>query len=128
MGVRLGWPSWIGVVADDLGAQAAFYRDTLGFREEARGDGWVEFDVDGHLFEVIERSSLLQYEQRRFQVGFEVDDIESARQALIGAGVEPISGIEGGDDTANRWCYFRDPEGNVFEITQWLRPRGRPGE
>jgi len=21
------------------------------------------------------------------------------------------------------WCYFRDPEGNVFEVTQWLEGR-----
>jgi resuscitation-promoting factor RpfA len=126
MDTRLGWPTWIGVVSDDLEAQSAFYRDTLGLQEVERGDGWVEFDVGGHLFEVIERSSLAQYERRRFQVGFEVDDIETAREALIAAGVQPISEIEGGDDTDNRWCYFRDPEGNVFEITEWLRPQDQP--
>jgi catechol 2,3-dioxygenase-like lactoylglutathione lyase family enzyme len=112
----------MGVVADDLDAQAAFYRDVLGLHETEAGDGWVEFDLDGHLFEVIQRSELPQYEARRFQVGFTVADIEAARDALVAAGVEPISGIEGGDDTDNLWCYFRDPEGNVFEITEW---RGR---
>jgi hypothetical protein len=38
---------------------------------------------------------------------------------LIAAGAEPISDIEDGD---NREAYFRDPEANVFEITQ-LQPR-----
>ena len=120
---RVGWPTWIGVVVDDLEAQAAFYRDTLGLHEEERGEGWVQFDVDGGLFEVIERSTLPQYERPRFQVGFDVGDVEAVRAALIAGGVEPISDIEGDADADNRWCYFRDPEGNVFEITQWLRPR-----
>lgn len=123
MNQELGWPTWIGVVADDLEAQRRFYRDTLGLAETAAGDGWVEFDLDGRLFEVISRSELPQYEARRFQVGFTVDDIEAARTELIGRGIEPISEIEGGEDTLNRWCYFRDPEGNVFEITEW---RERP--
>jgi catechol 2,3-dioxygenase-like lactoylglutathione lyase family enzyme len=72
---------------------------------------------------VIERSSLPQYNARRFQVGFTVDDIETARAELLAAGVVAISEIEGDDETDNLWAYFRDPEGNVFEITQWKRRR-----
>jgi extradiol dioxygenase family protein len=124
MKARLGWPTWIGVVADDLQEQARFYRDVLGLRQGESGDGWVQFDLDGHLFEVIERSSLAQYEARRFQVGFTVEDIETTRTELIAAGVVPISDVEGGDDTENLWAYFRDPEGNVFEITEWRKSSG----
>jgi catechol 2,3-dioxygenase-like lactoylglutathione lyase family enzyme len=115
----LQWPSWMGVVADDLEAQTRFYRDVLGLRQTEAGDGWVQFDLDGHLFEVIQRSELPQYDARRFQVGFTVPDLETAREALVAAGVHAISEIDGGDDTLNRWCYFRDPEGNVFELTEW---------
>ena len=96
-----------------------FYRDTLGMQQADSGDGWVQFDVDGRMFEVVERSALPQYAARRFQIGFDVTDIDAVREALIRAGVEPISEIDGGADTENRWCYFRDPEGNVFEITEW---------
>jgi hypothetical protein len=49
-----------------------------------------------------------------------VKDIHSARSELIAAGAEPISEVDGEHDSPNAWCYFRDPEGNVFEITQWL--------
>jgi catechol 2,3-dioxygenase-like lactoylglutathione lyase family enzyme len=121
--MKLRWPTWVGVVAEDLDAQRRFYRDSLGLNEIQAGDDWVEFDLDGNLFEIIRRSGSAQYDARRFQIGFTVDDIETARQEMIERGVEPLSEIEGGPDTANRWCYFRDPEGNVFEITQWLRPR-----
>jgi catechol 2,3-dioxygenase-like lactoylglutathione lyase family enzyme len=118
---KLGWPTWMGVVVDDMEAMTTFYRDRLGFRQTEKGDGWVQFDIDGHLFEVVERSSLPQYNGRRYQVGYTVGDIERERASLIAAGVEQITDIEGDDDTDNLWCYFRDPEGNVFEITEWKR-------
>jgi catechol 2,3-dioxygenase-like lactoylglutathione lyase family enzyme len=120
MNMKLGWPTWIGVVADDLERQRRFYRDTLRLTETEAGPDWVQFDVDGHLFEVIRRSSLPQYETRRYQVGFTVDDIRATRDELIASGLEALTQIEGGDDTDNLWCYFRDPEGNVFEITEWI--------
>jgi hypothetical protein len=49
-----------------------------------------------------------------------VEDIEAARNHLLEVGAEQISDIEGDSESRNRWCYFRDPEGNVFEITRWL--------
>jgi predicted enzyme related to lactoylglutathione lyase len=121
---KIGWPIWIGVVAEDLDAQAAFYRDVLGFRQTGSGPDWVHFEVDGWMFEVLARSSLPQYDARRVQVGFEVEDIAVARDALIEMGVAPISGIEGGGAPGGRWAYFRDPEGNVFEVKERDRPDG----
>ena len=115
---RLGWPAWIGVVAEDLAAQAAFYRDVLGFREVGAGDDYVEFEFEGRTFEILARSNDPQYDARRVQVGFEVDDIERARAELLAAGVEAVTGIEGDEADMSRWAYFRDPEGNVFEIAQ----------
>jgi predicted enzyme related to lactoylglutathione lyase len=120
---NLGWPAWIGVVADNLEAQAAFYRDVLGFRQSDVGEDWVQFEFGGRTFEILGRSSLPQYDKRRVQLGFEVDDIELARSELLAAGVEAVTGIEGGGDGGSRWAYFRDPEGNVFEITQRQRRR-----
>jgi catechol 2,3-dioxygenase-like lactoylglutathione lyase family enzyme len=52
----------------------------------------------------------------RYQVGFTVEDIQAARPELFGRAFEAISEIEGAPPTPNS-CYFRDPEGNVFEIT-----------
>jgi extradiol dioxygenase family protein len=116
----LGWPTWVGVVCDDLDAQRRFYADTIGLQETGSGDGWVHFDIEGNLFELIQRESLPQYDTRRYQVGFTVKDIHTARRELIAAGAEPISDVDGEEKSPNAWCYFRDPEGNVFEITQWL--------
>ena len=116
--MKLQWPTWIGVVADDLDAQRRFYRDVLGLHELGSGDDWVHFDLDGNLFEVLERSDKPQYDRKRYQVGFTVDDIRTARAELVEHGAEPISEIEGDPDAGGAWCYFRDPEGNVFELKQ----------
>ncbi len=113
----LRWPTWIGVVVDDLEGQAAFY-ESIGLRRTETGRDWIEFDVDGRTFEVLGRSGLPQYDARRFQVGFDVEDIEASRASLVEAGAEQISEIETATDGRSRWCYFRDPEGNVFEITE----------
>ena len=116
--MRLGWPIWIGVVSEDLEAQRRFYRDVLGFRELEAGDGWVQFELDRGMVELLAKSEEPQYRERRVQVGFEVDDIRETVAALESRGVERISEIEGGPDSGQLWCYFRDPEGNVFELAQ----------
>lgn len=119
---RFGWPIWIGVVADDLEAQRRFYRDTLGLREISAHDDCVIFDLDGNDFELLRREDVPQYAARRYQVGFAVDDIVAARAVLIAGGATAISEIEGERQRTGRWCYFRDMEGNVFEIKE-ARPR-----
>jgi catechol-2,3-dioxygenase len=121
MSIEFRWPRWLGVVAEDLQAQRRFYRDVMGLREIEAEDDYVQFDMgDGRLFELLARDPATpEYAERRYQVGFEVDDIEAARARLVGAGLEQISEVGGGPGSVNSWVYFRDPEGNVFEITQW---------
>jgi catechol 2,3-dioxygenase-like lactoylglutathione lyase family enzyme len=116
------WPTWIGVVADDLEAQRRFYRDVMGFREIEASADYVQFDMgQGRLFELLAKDpEAPEYAERRYQVGFDVSDIHAAREELIGHGVEPIGDVQGGPGSVNYWAYFRDPEGNVFEITQRL--------
>jgi predicted enzyme related to lactoylglutathione lyase len=119
-GMDVQWPTWIGVVAEDLEAQRRFYRDVMGFREIAAAEDYVQFDLgENRMFEILAKDPATpEYADRRYQVGFDVEDIQSARQQLIRGGVEPIGEIEGGEESGSYWAYFRDPEGNVFEITQ----------
>jgi catechol 2,3-dioxygenase-like lactoylglutathione lyase family enzyme len=113
----LGWPTWIGVVVQDLQAQRRFWGELLGLPEAGSGPDYVEFDMgQGRKFELLERSDEPQYDRPRFQVGFAVDDIEQAREEAIRRGAEPITEVIVGDESS--WAYFRDPEGNVFEITR----------
>lgn len=107
---------WVGLVVDNLERQRRFWGDLLGLPEASAGSDYVQFDMGGgRVFELLLRSELPQYDEPRFQIGFAVEDIATARAHLLRAGVEPLTEIEGGEST---WAYFRDPEGNVFEITQ----------
>ena len=100
--------------------QRSFYRDVLSLKELGAGDDWVQFDLDGRTLELLARSEEPQYEERRVQVGFAVDDIRAASRELEARGVVRISEVEGGPESGQYWCYFRDPEGNVFELAQRL--------
>jgi catechol 2,3-dioxygenase-like lactoylglutathione lyase family enzyme len=114
--MKLGYPKWIGVVCGDFEAQRHFYRDVLGLREVDSADEWVQFDMGpGVTFEIIAQSADPEYDRPRYQVGFVVDDIHAARDKLLSQGVEAVTDIQG---TTSYWAYFRDPEGNVFEITE----------
>ena len=124
MAVTLGWPCWVGVVAEDLDTQRRFYRDVLGLAELAAGAGWVQFDFgDAGVLELVQRSGEPQYGQARYQVGYAVADIESARHQLVVSGVPQVTEIEGEAAAGGRWCYFRDAEGNVFEIKERIEQR-----
>jgi predicted enzyme related to lactoylglutathione lyase len=117
--VELKWPNWIGVVAEDLEAQRRFYRDVLGLKELDAADGWVQFDMGWpNMLEVIQRTDDPQYDRPRFQAGFAVEDIRAAREAMIARGATPLTEIEGSAESGGYWCYFTDPEDNVFEISQ----------
>lgn len=124
MVVTLGWPCWIGVVADDLDRQRRFYGDVLGFTKIAEGADWVQFDLgESRLLEIVRRSDQPQYDQARYQVGYAVEDIEDARARLIALGVQPVRDLEGSSAASGRWCYFRDAEGNVFELKERRQAR-----
>lgn len=118
--LRLDWPVWIGVVADDLEGQRRFYRDVLGLWELEASKEWVEFDLgSGRKLEVLALDpDAPQYATRGYSVGFLVEDIRAAADELVARGVRRISEIEGGPDSGQYWCYFEDGEGNRFEIAQ----------
>jgi extradiol dioxygenase family protein len=48
----LGWPTWIGLVVENLDVQRRFYRDTLGLPETDSALGWVHVDLGGSLFQL----------------------------------------------------------------------------
>jgi predicted enzyme related to lactoylglutathione lyase len=118
--LKLGWPVWIGVVSEDLDAQRRFYREVIGLGEKDAGESWIEFDMGSkRVFELIARDPAEpQYFSSGYVVGFEVEDIRAAAAELAARGVQRVSEVEGGPDSGQYWCYFRDGEGNLFEIAQ----------
>ena len=127
-----GWPDWLGLVVDDLDVARRFYAGLLSLEPTATGHDWVQFDMgDGRIFELLRRDEgRAEYERPRFQPGFPVDDMAAARDRLVGLGAEQISDVEGGPEHGGLWCYFRDPQGHVFELTQPIPvpPSSAPGQ
>ena len=116
----LRWPVWIGIVCDNLESQRRFYRDVLSLKVLKSGEDFAWFDFDGKLLELLAKSPLPQYDRRRVSFAFEVDDIHSARAELINRGVEAVTEVEGGPKSGQYWAYFKDAEGNLFELVQRL--------
>ena len=112
------WPFWIGIVTDDVDGLRRFYGEVLGLAESDEGAGYVQFDLDGNMLELIKRTDDPEYDGPRVQIGFEVTDIRATRQRLVERGAQPLTEILGGPASGNYWAYFRDPDGNVFEITE----------
>lgn len=57
-------------------------------------------------------------------IAFMVDDVASARSAVLEAGGRPHSGAEvvttrTSDGRRVTWCYLADPEGNLIELQSW---------
>jgi predicted enzyme related to lactoylglutathione lyase len=119
-----GWPNWLGLVVDDLDLARRFYGEVLDLEAVDAGDHWVQFDMgEQRIFELLRRDvDQVQYEWPRFQPGFAVADIERARERLLVLGAKQLTDVEGGPEHGGYWCYLRDPEGNVFEISQLVSP------
>jgi len=114
----LGWPTWIGVVVDDLEAQRTFWGEMLGVPEDHAGPGFAHFIMPtGEIFEVIERSEIPEYNGRRFQVGFEVADIEGVLERLRPHGAELVGELVRYEDSF-KLCYVRGPEGIIVELAE----------
>jgi predicted enzyme related to lactoylglutathione lyase len=129
--VRILGYSWMGVYADDFEATIDFFTDKLGLAIE-----WHEVDTDfagfrlpsGQLVEVFgPRWADTQKEYNGVHpsttpiLGFEVEDVEAAREELIGQGVEFLTEALEFEEGASS-AKFRGPNGEVFEL--W-RPEKR---
>ena len=129
--MRIVGYSWVGVYADDFEAIIGFFTDKLGLQLE-----WRQEDTDfagfrlpsGQLLEVFGPRWADTHEQYDGAhpstspiLGFEVEDVEAAREELMRRDVEFVTEaleFEGGASSAK----FLGPDGQVYEV--W-RPEER---
>lgn len=153
-GARFGH---VNIVADDWRRLADFYVDLFGCElvpperdysgtDLARGTGVADaalkgahlrlpgYAADGPTLEIYtyERSEAREAPAaNRLGIGhlaFAVDDVNAARQAVLGAGGEAVGAVVTLQTAAGRrvtWCYVTDPEGNIVELQSW-GPAPRP--
>ncbi len=127
--------SHIAIGCSDLEEVAAFYSETLGFKQAftlKRPDSplrIVYFDAgQGSFIELLERDAA-PVEPRPVglaHVCLEVEDLEAELGRLADLGVQPEGPIKQGCD-GNLQAWIADPEGNRLELMQ-LMPEGKQRE
>jgi catechol 2,3-dioxygenase-like lactoylglutathione lyase family enzyme len=107
---------FLGVRTDAFAATVALYRDAFGLAAVHEGPGAAWFKAaDGASIHVYDASGVdHDFFDAGPVVGFEVEDFDEARAALVAAGAAFIG--EPQRDGGVAWNHYRGPDGNVYEI------------
>jgi catechol 2,3-dioxygenase-like lactoylglutathione lyase family enzyme len=107
--------SWVGVSTEDFDRSLSFFRDVLGLETWVQGEEQAILKTtSGQQLEIFGRDGREMELTRSPVIAFEVDDLESAREELLSAGIELIGEV--GRWNGFAWQYFRSPDGHIFEI------------
>lgn len=100
----------------DVPRAIEFYRDVVGLKpSEMFSDRWAEFDLGNATFGVGNGESIGIVPGSQFSATFEVDDITTARERLVGA---DVAVTEIWDTPVCQVCFVTDPDGNRFGLHQ----------
>jgi catechol-2,3-dioxygenase len=98
----------------DVAAVAVFYREVLGLRvKNADSPDWLEFDA-GACTLALHNGGTPNHARRSPKIVFAAADVEGTREELMkrGARLGPVKGFG-----TLQFCDGKDPEGNVFQIS-----------
>lgn len=109
--------AWAGIATDDFEASLRFYTQVLGLEVETLADELAILAVGPRQqLELFGKDGPGKRLNAIPTIGFEVDDLDAACDALRAAGITLIG--EPGAWNGYRWQYFRSPEGHVLEVKQ----------
>jgi catechol 2,3-dioxygenase-like lactoylglutathione lyase family enzyme len=110
----------------DLGKSEAFYRDTLGLKEQGNVPGeFVFFDAGAVTLAIRETGRRVVAGET--EISFEVPDVKSAYESLKSK-VEfsrPPRMVTGNEKSELYATDFKDPDGHILSITGWV-PKPSP--
>jgi catechol 2,3-dioxygenase-like lactoylglutathione lyase family enzyme len=120
--------SWAGIRTEDFEGTIRFFTEKLGMPLT-----WRAQDTDiahlrlpsGQLFEVFGPNSDYYgvHGTTCPVVGFEVEDVEAAREELAQRGVEFVTEVDDqGSEEGASWVYFRGPDGQLYELQRPSKP------
>ena len=114
--------SWVGIVTEDFEDTIRFFTENLGLPLTRRDDEaqFAHFRLpSGQLFEVFGPNNVYAgvHPSTSPVVGFEVEDVEAAREELAHRGVEFVTEVEEEDSGEGAsWVYLRGPDGQLYEL------------
>jgi lactoylglutathione lyase len=114
----------------DFDACVKFYRDTLGLKVKETDVGFMSFDVAGQelaLMDLPTASQMISEEAiqpakegvHRVLLAAFVKDTDEAYEELKARGVQFIK-LPTTQPWGQRTAYFKDPDGNIWEISHFL--------
>jgi catechol 2,3-dioxygenase-like lactoylglutathione lyase family enzyme len=107
--------SWVGVSTDDFDRSMRFFTQVLGLEVWVQGDEQAILKTaSGQQLEIFGKDEREEQLTTSPVIAFEVDDLESAREELLLAGIELLG--EPGQWNGFAWQYFRSPDGHIFDI------------
>ncbi|MBI5949180.1 MAG: VOC family protein [Chloroflexi bacterium] len=115
------------VEVSDLDRSARLYRDAFGLELHASDhaeddDRWIGGRhaavswTDGAFLHFALYQGKADGPSKGVQIAFAVDDIDAAHATAVAAGAEVVHGPR--DEPWGRSARYRDPDGNVIELTQ----------
>jgi catechol 2,3-dioxygenase-like lactoylglutathione lyase family enzyme len=126
--MRLSAPDYVVLIVADLDRAVQFYADVLGLPLGHRSGPYAQFATGVTRVALYERhamASTLGADTLRapapdapgFELGFKIDDVDTAYAELIDAGAEPASPPRD-RPWGQRTAYVRDPDGHLIELAQ----------
>lgn len=130
--MRLGAPDYVVVVVSDLDRSLRFYTGLLGLPLAHRSGPYAQLATGTTRVGLYTREAMSATLGREvlspapdmhgFELGFKVDDVDTAFAALVDAGAEPVT-----PPTTRAWgqrtAYVADPDGHLVELAQDLARR-----
>jgi len=107
---------WLGTRTEHFNEMLAFARDLLGLRLVLQEPGSAVFDFpNGDRLEIFGADDAEHQHFRAPVAGFELVDIDAAREELGRAGIRFFGPTQRGSESAR--AHFEAPDGNVYELT-----------
>jgi len=102
----------------DMDRACAFYKSAVGLAEDYRSPEWTELRFADAIIALHSGASRVTHQHTG--LGFEVDDLASACQAVTAAGGQIIAGPADRPEEGIRVADCADTEGNRFSIAQQI--------
>ena len=122
----------IALVVSDLSKAIEFYRDKLGLKIKTNEEGFADFETEGVTLALLEKkvaedltgkgkvSSDVNLPRPAILAWDVVEDVDALYQELKEKGIEFVVTPKT-MPWGQRVAYFTDPDGNLWEISQWVK-------
>ena len=99
----------------DIKESRDFYENILGLQFKFQDGDWIEFDLGGTAFAILQRqSSQGPVKPQKMRTMFQVDDIELMKEKLIESEKKLIGNIR--KEKYGKLLTFEDPNGHWLEL------------